>query len=81
MSIRKRWQTRQRAMPYTHSSRAAAYRFVAIQRTHWRDGLLQSPMISVLVDERDGRGWKIYERIDLRADGSIRAPFSVGGTE
>ena len=49
-----------------HESKAAAYRHVQRMTGHWQDGKLRSPVITVYVDERDGHGRQIYERIDLR---------------
>lgn len=32
----------------------------------WQDGVLRSPLLTIYVDNRDGRGWTTHERIDLR---------------
>ena len=65
---RKVWATR---FPYIatdyrkHPSQPAAYREVAREAENWRRGVLQSPVLAVYVDERDGQGWQLYERINL----------------
>lgn len=33
---------------------------------NWQAGGLLSPLLDVYVDEGDGHGWRLYERIDLR---------------
>lgn len=48
-----------------HESRAAAYRSIDNDRRRWVFGSLRSQHVTVFVDERDGQGWQVYERIDL----------------
>jgi hypothetical protein len=48
-----------------HESKAEAYRYVRNDLTNWLVGALRSQFITVYVDERDGRGYQVYERIDL----------------
>ena len=68
MTKRKLWSTR--TLPtmahHRHGSEAATYRYVQSQASEWERGVLRSPIITVFVDERDGRGWRTHERIDLR---------------
>jgi hypothetical protein len=67
MSTRKLWSTTMlAAYRQRHESRAAVYRYIGEQERHWLAGVLRSPLITIWVDERDGRGWQLYERIDLR---------------
>jgi hypothetical protein len=47
-------------------SKAQTYRWICGQAADWRCGALQSPLIEIHVDERDGRGYQLYEKIDLR---------------
>lgn len=47
-------------------TKAAAYRWVQHQAGRFQDGFLKDPHVVVYVDERDGRGWQTYEKIDLR---------------
>lgn len=68
MSKRKLWCTEftDSATPRVrHESRAAVYRYVEAQRANWQCGALRFHRLNVRVDERDGRGWRLYERIDL----------------
>lgn len=49
-----------------HESKAATYRY--IQNFHLRNrlaGAFRFRGVTVYVDERDGQGWQMYERIDL----------------
>jgi hypothetical protein len=65
---RKLWATR---FPYVptdmkkHESKPAAYRYVTREVDLWRRGALRSKDVVVYVDEQDGRGWQVFERIDL----------------
>ncbi len=51
-----------------HESRAEAYRYVENDRRNWLAGALRGCRVTVWVDERDGAGWKVHERIDFAAD-------------
>ena len=65
---RKLWATRfaSTGVDYKrHESQAAAYRYVRNEAANWAGGALRSPHLTVYVDERDGRGWRTYEHIDL----------------
>lgn len=64
---RKLWSTTFMGDPMRrrHESRAAAYRYVENDRRNWLCGALRWHVIDIWVDERDGRGWQRYERIDL----------------
>lgn len=48
-----------------HESKASAYRQVENDVRNWLAGALRSQHLGVYVDERDGQGWRVYERIDL----------------
>lgn len=64
---RKLWSTTFSGVPgrRKHESRAQAYRYVENDRRNWLAGALRSSIIDVWVDERDGRGWRRYERINF----------------
>lgn len=65
---RKLWATRfgfVAAQLHRHESHAATYRYIQRQAELWADGILRSQHLTVFVDERDGRGFQTYERIDL----------------
>ena len=69
MSTRKLWKVTWPEVPTAGrrpESKAAAYRYLAGLAVDWQCGALRSPLLNVYVDERDGRGWRLYERIDLR---------------
>jgi hypothetical protein len=63
----KRWSTTfVPGAPRTqHNSKAALYRWAQDQAAQWANGALRYKSVSVWVDERDGRGWQLYERLDL----------------
>ncbi len=65
--LRKLWSTTLASLPdrRRHESRAQAYRYVANDAANWAAGALRSRHVSVWVDERDGRGWKLQEQVDL----------------
>lgn len=71
-SKRKLWKTLSQAkavdlaLSEHQESGAAVYRWVQVQAGRWHGGDLKDPFVVVYVDERDGRGWQIYDRIDLR---------------
>lgn len=48
-----------------HESKAEAYRYVENDVRYWLAGALRSQHLTVFVDERDGQGWQVYERVDL----------------
>jgi hypothetical protein len=81
MSKRKLWSTEFTDAEvdrnyYRHTSESAVYRYVREQRAEYRAGTLSCRRLLVRVDERDGHGWRIYERIDL-GDGlpaAVRIP-------
>lgn len=67
---RKLWATQPPLMKIArenHRSQAAAYRCVANWAEEFRADVLNPRIrqIEVYVDERDGHGWKLYERIEL----------------
>lgn len=69
MSARKLWMVQWPEVPrpdYRPESKVAAYRFVRDHAANWQCGALRSPLLNVYVDVRDGLGWKLVERIDLR---------------
>lgn len=66
---RKLWMTKFR-IPTTagrkHQSKAEAYRFIQNDVRNYQAGIkFRSTVVDVLVDERDGRGWRRYETVDL----------------
>jgi hypothetical protein len=68
VNARKLWSTRFDRIPVEHQrheSKAAAYRYVENEVRNWLCGALRSQHLSVYVDERDGRGWQLYEKVDL----------------
>lgn len=68
--MRKLWATRFDRIPNEyrrHESKVQAYRYVENDRANWACGALVSQYVTVYVDERDGHGWQVYERIDLSA--------------
>ncbi len=66
---RKKWATRQHpADPRTtHPSKPAAYRYVQQQAEYFHLGMIRRDLnrINVYVDEGHGRGWELYETVDL----------------
>jgi hypothetical protein len=69
MMARKLWKITWPEVPRSverPESQAAAYRYVRAQAANWQCDALRSPLLNVYVDERDGQGWQLYERIDLR---------------
>lgn len=67
---RKKWATQPPLMSIArdhHRSEAAAYRQVRAWAAEYRAGGLNPRIqaIEVLVDERDGRGWQLYETVNL----------------
>jgi hypothetical protein len=71
---RKLWSVRFPRVPGDRRSRldseASAYRYVRNYAASWDRGALRSPIVNVEVDERDGRGWQLYEQVDLRTYGA-----------
>lgn len=66
--LRKIWATRFDRIPgeyRRHESKAEAYRYVRNDLANWLNGALRSQYLTVYVDERDGRGFQVYERVDL----------------
>lgn len=75
---RKLWATQPPLMKIarlTHPSRVAAYRNVQNWATLFRAGELSSRVteIEVWVDDQDGRGWQLFERVNL-ADYGVEVP-------
>jgi hypothetical protein len=68
---RKLWSTTFMGNPTRrrHESRAEAYRYVENDRRNWLAGAIRSSVVDVWVDERDGRGWQRYERINFAEEG------------
>lgn len=67
-SKRKLWATQFHligTLKQRHESKPAAYRQVENDVRNWLAGVLRSQHLTVFVDERDGQGWQVYERIDL----------------
>lgn len=68
MGKRKLWATRYPRIVspmHRHESKAAVYRYVKNEVANWLCGALRSQHLTIYVDERDGHGWQVYERIDL----------------
>ena len=65
--LRKRWSTTTipGATRRYHESKAEAYRYVTNDRANWQAGALRSPIVRVWVDDRDGTGWHLYERVNF----------------
>ncbi len=65
----KRWATRHHPgeRRKTHTSKVAAYRFVQQQAEYYHDGIIRRDLnrITVYVDEGRGRGWELYESVNL----------------
>lgn len=70
MSTRRKWSTTWASRtdkPKSHRSEKAVYDWLGDQATALRDGAeLSDTVVNVWVDERLGRGWERYERVDLR---------------
>jgi hypothetical protein len=69
--LRKLWSTTNGHNPITrrrHETRAAAYRSVHNDATNHAAGIARYATTQVWVDERDGRGWQLFERIDHAAE-------------
>lgn len=67
MPPRKKWSTTVGGNPVTrrtHESKVATYEHVRRHRGLVAAGVLRGSYTSVWVDERDGHGWKLYERIE-----------------
>lgn len=57
------------APPYRrHESRVQAYGYVENDRRNWLCGALRSPTVYVYVDERDGHGFRLHEKVDFSAE-------------
>lgn len=65
---RKKWATSFSQIPpmtkKPHQSEPAVYRYLKEQAA--RVDALRSPMVTIWVDEGDGKGWSAFERVDLR---------------
>lgn len=68
-SKRKLWATQFHLIgtpKQRHESKAATYRHIHDYGVrNWLAGALRSQHLTVFVDDRDGQGWQVYERIDL----------------
>jgi hypothetical protein len=65
---RKLWATSFRGVPdkRRHESKAVAYRYVQNATTNYAAGVrYRTTHVNVWVDERGGRGWELYETVDL----------------
>jgi hypothetical protein len=69
VSARKLWKVTQIGFPDVRpESKVKAYDiYVANARATYRMGTWRGRYVEVYVDERDGRGWQLYERIDLES--------------
>jgi hypothetical protein len=65
VALRKKWQTRFVGRPRRHASQAATYRYIEELRQDWGLGAISVRQLTVWVDEGDGRGFQLYERVDL----------------
>lgn len=68
MTARKKWATSFPWIPadkrQRHPSEPAVYRYLKEQAGMVAQ--LRSTLVTIWLDEGDGRGWQIYERVDLR---------------
>jgi len=64
---RKRWKIVDNFTDRSMESKAAAYRYVENVIREWGVGSRRQdlPTVRVYVDERDGNGWRLYERVNL----------------
>lgn len=74
ISTRQRWATEWAEIPgatrHRHRSKEAAYRAVNALAGSWQVDDPRSPHLNVYVDERDRRGLRLYEQVDLRSWGT-----------
>lgn len=73
MTGRKLWATSYRvpgSPMRRHESKAAVYRYVRGEVANWLAGALRSQHLTVWVDERDGKGIRRYETVDLATFGA-----------
>lgn len=67
---RKLWATSFPGVPgdfrIRHGSNPVAYQRIRRYAELYAAGQLRSPYVTVWVDHRDGKGWTVHERIDLR---------------
>lgn len=73
MAKRKLWATsfpRIATPKRRHESKAAVYRWVRGEAANWLAGALRSQYMAVWIDDRDGRGFQVYEHIDLATFGA-----------
>lgn len=65
----KKWATRHHPgeRRKTHTSKVAVYRFVQQQAEAYHVGMIRRDLnrINVYVNEGRGRGWELYETVDL----------------
>lgn len=65
----KLWEIRQQTRGYLYKvrveSKVKAYRWVHDEVANWLCGMPPTPFVEVWVDERDGSGWRLYERVNL----------------
>jgi len=82
VSTRKKWRTTwgNPDLPSrNHRSEKAVYDWIAEQAAKaalWRNS--RSTVVSVWVDERTGRGWERFDRLDLREHTEFVAPTTAG---
>jgi hypothetical protein len=62
---RKQFETRAEGTARKHASEAAAYRHINALRAALESGESSIARVTVMVDEKDGAGFTLYERIDL----------------
>ncbi len=76
-SPRKKWATRLNPADQrkTHPSEAAVWRYVNAVADQYRSGLLRRDLsrLTVWVDEGLGRGWELYETVNLADWAASRA--------
>jgi hypothetical protein len=65
----KLWKIRQKTKGCTYEcrpeSKVKAYRWVRNELANWLCGAVPTPFVEVWVDDRDGNGWRLYERVNL----------------
>lgn len=65
----KLWEIRQQTKDCLYKerveSKVKAYRWVHDEVANWLYGVPLTPFVEVWVDERDGNGWQLYEKVNL----------------
>ena len=79
MSAKKLWRTEQAGEVTSHPTRPSAYRWIHALAERLAEGeTFESATVTVWVDERLGRGWELYERVDLREHAAAQTGMRSG---